>query len=88
MMGLSPIDETPGREGETKRLEQVLVNLLAERDRLACRCAEGEEALRVAEERLKESDASNAALTRQLQAVLPEIEVRMGGRRRRSCLSH
>ena len=76
MAGLSPIDETPGREGEAKRLEHVLMNLLAERDRLACRCAEGEEALRVAEEKLKESDANNAALMRQLQAVLPEIEVR------------
>lgn len=76
MAGLSPIDETPGREGEAKRLEHVLMNLLAERDRLACRCAEGEEALRAAEEKLKESDANNAALMRQLQAVLPEIEVR------------
>ena len=77
--GLSPIDETPGRDGEAKRLEHVLVNLLAERDRLACRCAEGEEALRAAEEKLKEGEARNAALARQLHAVLPEIEVRMGG---------
>ena len=77
--GLSPIDETPGRDGEAKRLEHVLVNLLAERDRLACRCAEGEEALRAAEEKLKEGEARNAALVRQLHAVLPEIEVRMRG---------
>ena len=77
--GLSPIDETPGRDGEAKRLEHVLVNLLAERDRLACRCAEGEEALRAAEEKLKEGEARNAALVRQLHAVLPEIEVRRGG---------
>lgn len=77
--GLSPIDEMPGRDGEAKRLEHVLVNLLAERDRLACRCTDGEEALRAAEEKLKEGEAKNAALVRQLRAVLPEIEVRMGG---------
>ena len=75
MAGLSPIEETPGREGEAKRVEHVLMNLLAERDRLAAKCAEGEEALKAAEEKLKEGEATNAALVRQLQAVLPEIEV-------------
>ena len=74
MDGLPPIHETsPSPEGDSSKLEQLLMNLLAERDRLAKKLKDAHQNLRTTSDKLTECQTDNSALMRQLHALMPEV---------------
>ncbi len=72
---LPSIDETasPSPDGENSKLEQLMISMLEERDRLMDKLRETQDSYNEAMKKLSQVEADNDVLMRQLQAVMPEV---------------
>jgi hypothetical protein len=69
---LPTIDEaSPSPDGENSRLEQLMISMLEEREKLMDKLHETQEAFQSSSLRLSQVETDNAILLRQLQALLP-----------------
>ena len=71
---LPTIDEmSPSPDGDSSKLEQLMISMLEERDKLMEKLRESQETYNEATRRLNEVQADNSVLLRQLQALMPEV---------------
>ena len=76
MEGLPTIQEqSPGPESGTRRLEQLLMNLLSERDGLAQKYQESQDDLKVMSDELKDCQIDKEVLVHQLRTLMPEVSL-------------
>jgi Tfp pilus assembly protein PilN len=76
MDGLPIIEETPTeQEVGSKKLEQLLMNLLSERDKLAQKYKESQDELKVVSDRLRDTQSDKVVLVHQLRTLVPEVSL-------------
>ena len=75
---LPTLDETsPSPDGDNSKLELLMMSMLEERDKLMEKLRENQESYSEATRKLSEVQADNSVLMRQLQALMPEVRVRV-----------
>ena len=69
-------EETPPSspdDGDNTKLEQLMISMLEERDKLMEKLRESQEAYTEATKKLGEIESDNKVLLRQLQALMPQV---------------
>ena len=64
---------SPSPDGENTKLEQLMISMLEERDKLMENLRESQEDYKEATKRLGDVETDNKILMRQLQALMPEV---------------
>ena len=72
---------SPSPDGDNSKLEQLMISMLEERDKLMEKLRESQETYNEATRRLNEVQEDNSVLLRQLQALMPEVRGCEGVRR-------
>ena len=73
---LPAIDElSPSPDGENSKLEQLMISMLEERDRLMEKLREMQEVYGEATRKLNIVETDNNVIMRQLQALMPEVSL-------------
>ncbi len=72
---LPPIMDEEEGEDDGSKLEQLMISMLEERDKLMDNLKESQESYKEATKQLADVQADNKILMRQLQALMPEASV-------------
>ena len=64
---------SPDDAGDNSKLEQLMISMLEERDKLMEKLRESQEAYTESTKKLGEVETDNKVLLRQLQALMPQV---------------
>ena len=68
---------SPDDGGDNSKLEQLMISMLEERDKLMEKLRESQEAYTESTKKLGEVESDNKVLLRQLQALMPQVSDEM-----------